>query len=51
VVTNYKEPEMFKLELKKGDRDEALVQAKKDEGRETVTITVSRIQAPAQPKS
>ena len=49
VVSSMSDPEIYKWELKKGDRDEALVQVKKDSNG-MISIVLSRLEKPPQPK-
>lgn len=49
VVNNMRDPEIYKWELKKGDRDEGLVQVKK-ETNGMISIVLTRIEKPPEPK-
>ncbi|HLG14489.1 MAG TPA: hypothetical protein VJH03_08310 [Blastocatellia bacterium] len=49
VASALRDPEVYKWELKKGERDEALVQVKKETGGR-ISIVLSRLEKPPQPK-
>ncbi|HXG65711.1 MAG TPA: hypothetical protein VNO70_11440 [Blastocatellia bacterium] len=50
VVDSYKDEEQARWELKKGDKDEALIRIQKDANTGAVDIMLSRLEKPAQPK-
>lgn len=51
VTSQITEPENYKWNLKKGDRDEGLVQIRKDPGARGLTIILSRLEKPPPKKA
>jgi hypothetical protein len=51
VVNSTHDPDLYELNLKKGDNNEAQVKAMKDSSSGMVQIVITRVEKPAEPKS